>query len=47
MPRYSVTVWASYETEVEADSEYEAENKAMDEMPFGYCDHCDIEEMEE
>jgi len=45
MPRYSVTVWASYETEVEADSQDEAEELATAEVPFPWTEHCDIDEL--
>ena len=45
MPRYRVTVWASYDTEVEADSQEEAEELAVEEAPFPYGDYCDTEEL--
>lgn len=47
MPRFSITVWASYETEVEADTQDEAEEIAGAEAPFGYYDYCETEEIEE
>ena len=46
MANYKVTVWASYDTEIEANSKEEAEEMAIDEAPFPYADHCDIEEDE-
>lgn len=47
MPRFSITVWASYETEVEADTQDEAEEMAGDEAPFPYYDYCETEQMED
>lgn len=47
MARYSVTVWASFETEVEAETQEEAEEKAINESCFPYADYCETEEMEE
>ena len=46
MKTYKVTVWASYETEVEAEKQDEAEEKAVDEAPFPYADYCETEEVE-
>ena len=39
MARYSVTVWASFETEVEAETQEEAEEKAINESCFPYADY--------
>lgn len=47
MARYSVTVWASFETEVEAETEEAAEEKAINESRFPYADYCETEEIEE
>ena len=47
MARYSVTAWASFETEVEAETQEEAEEKAINESRFPYADHCETEEIEE
>ena len=47
MARYSVTVWASFETEVEAGTQEEAEEKAISESRFPYADYCETEEVEE
>ena len=41
MPRFSITVWASYETEIEA------EEMAGLESPFPYYDYCETDEIEE
>lgn len=46
MSTYRVTVWASYDTEVEADTQEEAEEKAVDEAPFSHADYCDTVEVE-
>ena len=46
MPMYSITVWASYETIVEADNQAEAEEIAVDECPFSECDYCETTEIE-
>ena len=46
MANYKVTVWASYETEIEADTKEEAEEIAIDEAPFPYADYCETEEVE-
>lgn len=47
MARYRVTVWASYETEVEVNSQDEAEELAAEEAPFSWVDHCYTEEATE
>ena len=47
MARYSVTVWASFETEVEAETEEAAEEKAINESRFPYADYCETEKQEE
>ncbi len=47
MARYSVTVWASFETEVEAETQEEAEEKAINESCFPYADYCETEKQEE
>lgn len=47
MPKFSITVWASYDTEVEADNQAEAEEIAMEEAPFTYCDYCETTEVDE
>lgn len=47
MARYNVTAWASFETEVEAETQEEAEKKAINESCFPYADYCETEEMEE
>lgn len=47
MARYKVEVWASYETEVEAETQEEAEEKAINESRFPYADFCETEELEE
>ena len=44
MPRFSITVWASYETEVEADNQAEAEEIAAEEAPFPFVDYCETTE---
>lgn len=46
MANYRVTVYASYDTEVEANSKEEAEEIAVTEAPFPYADHCEVEETE-
>lgn len=46
MNTYEVTVWASYTTQVEADSIDEAEEQAFEESPFPYADHYDTTEIE-
>ncbi len=46
MPRYRVTVWASYETEVEANSQDEAEEFAVEKAPFPWADYCETDEEE-
>ena len=45
MSRYSVTVWASYEVEVEADTQTDAEEIAVEEAPFAACDYCETTEI--
>ena len=47
MARYRVTVWASYETYVEANSQDEAEELAAEEAPFPWADYCETGEEEE
>ena len=47
MPKFEVTVWASYETVVEAETQDEAEEIAGEEAPFPYWDHCETVELEE
>lgn len=47
MPRYSVTVWASYEIEIDAPTQEVAEEIAFEESPFPYCDHFDTDLLEE
>ena len=42
-----MTVWASYETEVEANSQEEAEEIAVEESPFPYADYCETEEVKQ
>lgn len=44
MPKYKVTVWASYDAEVEADTQDEAEAIAVEEAPFPWADYCDTDE---
>ena len=46
MARWQVTVWASYETEIEAFTQDEAEEKAVDESPFPYADYCETDKIE-
>lgn len=46
MASYKVTVFASYETEIEAGTKEEAEKIAVDEAPFPYVDYCETEEIE-
>ena len=41
--KYKVIVYASFETEVDADSQDEAEEKAANESPFPYADYCESE----
>ena len=41
--KYKVIVYATFETEVDADSQDEAEEKAVDESPFPYADYCESE----
>ena len=45
MSKYKVTVWASYETEIEADNQDAAESIAAEEAPFPWADYCDTEEI--
>lgn len=47
MAKWNVTVYTSYETEVEADTEEEAWEKAVTESPFPYGDYCEAEIIEE
>ena len=46
MSNYKITVYASYETEVEANTKEEAEEIAVEEAPFPYVDYCETEEIE-
>lgn len=45
MATYKITVWASYDTEVEADNIDAAEEIAVEEAPFPWVDYCDTEEV--
>ena len=47
MKKFNITVWASYETEVEANSQEEAEEIAVEESPFPYADYCETEEVKQ
>ncbi len=46
MPRYCVTVWASFETTIEAGSQEEAEELAVEKAPFPWADYCETDEEE-
>lgn len=43
---FKVTVWASYETEIEAETQEEAEGIAIDNSRFPYADYCETEEIQ-
>ena len=45
MKTFEVTVWASYTTQVEANSEDEAQEIAVEEAPFPYADYYEIDEI--
>lgn len=47
MANFKVTVWASYETEIEANTKEEAEEMAVEEAPFPYVDYCETEETDD
>lgn len=47
IPKWNVTVWSSYDSEVEADTEEDACEKAVTESPFPYGDYCETEKIEE
>lgn len=47
MPRYNVTVWASYEIEIDAPTQEDAEEIAFEESSFPYYDHCETDLLEE
>lgn len=47
MKSWSVTVWASEEIEVEAETKDEAEALAVEQSQFPWVDYCETEENEE
>lgn len=47
MANFKVTVWASYETEIEANTKEEAEEMAVEEAPFPYVNYCETEETDD
>ena len=43
---FKITVWSSSETEIEAETQEEAEEIAIDNSRFSYADYCETEELE-
>lgn len=47
MALYKVTIYATYEIEIEANTKDEAEEIAVEECPFPYVDYCETERCDE